>query len=567
LGVSKQTKWVRSLPRKDRLLFLAVIPTFFVATFLYPLSQSGLSGDDIPNSMRSAALQANDLTRWEFIKLSIIQWKNTEGRFFPISTIENVFIFDLIHSVFLYKFLQLFITIALIILAASFVAKLLGSWRSFPLAVFVLLSCLQTRNWYDPTFGFGLLLQSVQIKILFCLYGVINFLQIEKRRAYFYYLGSVLLWVMALLQYEVVVTLIPTLVILVILFPGNNLRKKIAIGLFGVTTAIYIWSISQLRSGVSASAAYTFDSNLETVTLTYLKQLSGGLPFSAIIWSRGAEFPVVALSRLPFFLLLILVATIVLTVIYRSSIAEVTRRSALVLFVIGVNFCLGPAITTAISARWQNEVDWGLPYLSVSFFYTGIAFISISIIIFALKASRGKPGISTILFVLFVGIFALSTVSNHAMLDSNANATKHTREQRDLYETAIREGFFSVVPDNAVVVYPSFDENFWINSYFTEWLGGPTGLIFVKTSEDSRKQCDSNVLFVRCPKTFFLEYMTTNTSVLVLSLSELDSKTYDSHLSFRYFGQHLGVEDLKTICLEPTQNNTKNGVMYSCMAN
>jgi hypothetical protein len=514
--------------------------------------------------MRSAALQREDLKRWEFITLAINQWKTYEGRFFPVSTIENVHIFDFIHSVFLYKFLQLFITIALIILAAAFIAKLLGSWRIFPLAAFVLLSCLQTRNWYDPTLGFALLLQSVQIKILFCLYGAINFLQIEGRRAYIYLFGSVLLWVMALLQYEVVVTLIPTLFILVVLFSGDNLRKKIAGGLFGSITAVYIWSIFQLRAGISTSAAYTVNSDLETVTLTYLKQLSGGVPFSAIIWSRGAESPIVALSRLPFPLLLILVAPIVLSIIFRSSLVEVTNRSTLILFVLGLNFCLGPALTTAVSVRWQNEVAWGLSYLSVSFVYTGIAFIAISTIVFASKTSVRRPAIGSILFGLFVGIFALSAVSNHALLVGNANATKHMRVQRDLYDMAIREGFFSLVPDNSIVVYPSFDENFWINSYFTEWLGGPKGLVFVQGRDDARKQCDSNVLFVRCPKTYYLEYKSTNTSELVLSLSELDSKTYDPHLSHRYFGQHLGVEDLKTICPNPTKNNTKKGKMYSC---
>ena len=562
--MSKQTNWIRSLPRKNNVFFLAVVPTTFVAFFLYPISQSGLSGDDIPNSMRSAVLQTNGWTRWEFIKLAIIQWKNNEGRFFPISTIENVFIFDLIHSVFLYKFLQLFITIALIILAAAFIAKLLGSWRIFPLAIFVTLSCLQTRNWYDPTLGFGLLLQSVQIKILFCLYGVVNFLRIEKRRAYFYFFGSALLWVMALLQYEVVVTLIPTLVIFVFLFPGDNLRKKFASGLFVAITSIYIWSIFQLRAGVSASAAYTINSDLGTVTLTYLKQVSGGIPFSAIIWSRGAESPVAALIRLPFFLGLVLVATIVLSAFFRSSLVEVTNRLTLILFIIGINFCFGPAITTALSVRWQNELAWGLSYLSVSFVYTGIAFISISAIIFILKASRGIPLVGTILFGLFVGIFALSAVSNHALLDINANATKHMREQRDLYDLAIREGFFSLVPDNSVVIYPSFNENFWINGYFTEWLGGPDDLVFVQASEDARKKCNSNLLFVSCPKSFYLEYKSTNTSKLILSLSELDSKTYDSHLSHRFFGQHISVEDLKTICPNPTKNNTKKGKMFSC---
>ena len=562
--MSEQTKWSRSLPHKVHVFLITVVPAFFVATFLYPISQSGLVGDDIPNSMRSAVLQANDWTRWEFIVLGIKQWKANEGRFFPISTIENVYIFDVIHSVFFYKFLQLFITIVLIVLAAALVAKLFGSWKIYPLAVFVLLGCLQTRNWYDPTLGFGLLLQSVQIKILFCLCGVINFLQIEGRKAYFYLFGSVLLWVMALLQYEVVVTLIPTLLILVVIRRGDRLRKGIAGGLFGIITAMYIWSVYQIRMGVSASAAYTVNSEIGTAALTYLKQLSGGVPFSAIIWSRGAESPIVALSRLPFFLLLVLVATIVLSVICRSSIAEVTSSSALVVFIIGVNFCLGPAITTAISVRWQNEVDWGLSYLSVSFFYTGIAFISIAVFIFALKTFGRRPANSFILYGIFVAIFALSAISNYALLDSNVSATKNAREQRDLYELAIRQGFFSLVPDNSVVIYPSFDENFWINSYFTEWLGGPDGLVFVQASEDARKQCDSNVLFVICPKFFSLEYNSTNTSELILSLSELDSKTYNSHLSHRFSRQHLSAEDLKTICPNPTKNNTKNGKIYSC---
>ena len=562
--MSKQTKWSPSLLNKVRAFTLTAIPTFFVASFLYPISQSGLSGDDIPNSMRSAALQANDLTRWEFITLAVKHWKAAEGRFFPISTIENVYMFDVIHSVFLYKYLQLSITIVLIILAAAFISKLLGSWKIFPLAVFVLLSCLQTRNWHDPTLGFGLLLQSVQIKILLCLYSVINFLRIEGRRAYFYLSGSVLLWVTALLQYEVVVTLIPTLLILVVMLRGDSLRKGIASGLFGIITAIYIWSVYQIRMGVSASAAYTVNSEPATVSLTYLKQLSGGVPFSAIIWSRGAESPLVALSRLPFSLLLVLVATIVFSVISSSSLLKVTNRSALILFVVGVNFCFGPAITTALSIRWQNEVDWGLSYLSVSFIYTGFAFVSMSVFVFALKTFGRRPANSVILSGIFVVFFALSATSNHVLLDNNVSATKDIREQRDLYELAVRQGFFSLVPNRSIVVYPSFDENFWITNYFTEWLGGPKEIIFVKTSEDAQKQCDQNILFVRCPKIFSLEYMSTNTSGFILSLYELDKKSYDSHLPHHYFSQQLNSEDLKTICPAPITKYAKNGMTHIC---
>ena len=562
--MGKQVKWFHSFHRKFPRFFIVGLPGLFVATFLYPISQSGLSGDDIPNSMRSAALQANDWTRWEFINLAIKQWKTFEGRFFPVSTIENVYMFDFIHSVHLYKFLQFGITLLLLFLAAAFIAKLLGSWRILPLAVFILLSCLQTRNWYDPTLGFGLLLQSVQIKILFCLYGVVNFLQINGRRAYFYLLGSALLLVMALLQYEVVITLIPSVLFLLVLFQGDGLRKKIAGVLFVAIPAVYTWYVLQLRMGVSSSAAYSINSDLGTVALTYFKQLSGGIPFSAIIWSRGTESPITALSKLTFFLLLLLVVTIVLSLIFRSVLIKVPNRSSLILFVIGVNFCLGPAVTTALSIRWQNEVSWGLSYLSVSFVYTGIAFIFISVLIFALKALRGRTAHSAILFSLFAGIFALSTVSNHALLVSNVNATKYARDQRATYELAIRQGFFSNVPDNSVVVFPSFDENSWVNNYFTAWLGGPKGLTFVKTSEDALKKCDSSILFEPCPKSFYLNYITTNTTEIALSLNEINARTVNSQLSERYFGQHLRSEDLQTTCPELLKVKTKNGTLFSC---
>ncbi len=535
-GVSKKINWLWSLPRKTHVFFFTVVPVFFVATFLYPISQSGLSGDDIPNSMISAALQANDWTRWKFINLAVKQWKTNEGRFFPVSTIENVYIFDFIHSVFLYKFLQLFVTMLLIILAAAFIAKLLGSWRILPLAIFVLVSCLQTRNWYDPTLGFGLLLQSVQIKILFFLYGVINFLQIEARRAYFYLSGSVLLWVMALLQYEVVVTLVPSLLVLLILHRGDYSRKRIVGGLFGAVTAMYLWFVYQLRTGITASSAYTVNTDASVFIHTYLKQLSGGVPFSATIWSRGAGSPFVALSNLPFLHLALLVTTIVLAVIYRSSLSNVTNRSALILLIIGLNFCFGPAITTAFSVRWQDEVAWGLSYLSVSFTYTGIAFISISVMVLALKAWGRRPAIERILVGLFTGFFALSAVSNHALLDSNANATEHAREQRALYETAIRQGFFSIVPDESVVVYPSYDENYWVNNYFTEWLGGPKDLVFVKTLDEARKKCDQDFFLSSCQTTFFLEYISTPEFSVGLSLGKFDALLRSPQSTRQFFG-------------------------------
>ena len=481
--------------RKTKLSLLVFVPTVFATVYLYPIANSGLSGDDIPNSMRSAALQANDWTRWEFIKLSISQWKNNEGRFFTVSTIENVFIFDLIHSVAIFKFLQLFVTVLLLVLAAGFITKVVGSKKLFPLVLFLLLSCVQTRNWYDPTLGFGLLLQSVQIKILACLYALYYSLQGRENRWFWYLGGCAALWVAALLQYEVVITLFPTLVIMIILLPSKRFHKLVALVAIGLPTVIYVLYVIKLRAGIAASAAYSIKPDLGLTSLTYLKQLSGAVPFSAVIWSRGAGSLLVDLSELPLLHLFLLTATVCLAITFRQNLSELSSRRVLLVFIVGLNFVLGPNITTALSSRWQNEVAWGLSYLSISFSYTGVALVAFSVLFVISRWTINRSVLFSTALCLFLAVFSLSAVSNNGLLDDNAKSTGFAREQRDLYELAVKEGFLSQVPNGSVIVYSSFDANSWINDYFTSWLGGPKEIVFSKSGEDLQTKCNPNVLF------------------------------------------------------------------------
>ena len=562
--MNEEVKVSNSYFRKAKLSLLVSVPAVFATVYLYPIANSGFSGDDIPNSMRSAALEANDWTRWEFINLSIIQWKNSEGRFFPVSTIENVFMFDLIHSVAIFNLLQLFITIALLVLAATFIAKVVGSARLFPLALFLLLSCIQTRNWYDPTLGFGLLLQSVQIKILACLCALYYALQGKDNRWLLCLGGSITLWLAALLQYEVVITLFPTLVIMIILLPSNRFHKLVALATVSLPTVIYVLYIIKLRAGITASAAYSIKPDLGLASVTYLKQLSGAIPFSAVIWSRGGGSLLVTLSEVPLLHLFLLTATVCLAVTFRLKLAELSSRRVLLVFIIGLNFVLGPNIPTALSSRWQNEVAWGLSYLSVSFTYTGVALIAFSVLFVISRWTINRSVLSNAAFCLFLAFFSLSAVSNHGLLDDNAKATKFARHQRDLYELAVREGFLSHVPNGSVIVYSSFDENSWINDYFTNWLGGPEKLVFIRSAEDLQTKCNPNVLFERCTRTFRLDYLPTTTSSLVLSLVELDARKRDSQLAQRYFATNLSPLDLLNLCPGPVKEKTKSGSMYFC---
>jgi hypothetical protein len=527
-------------------LLLVTLPIIFTVSFLYPIVLSGLSGDDIPNSMRSAVLRINDWSRWEYIKLAVSQWKTNEGRFFPVSAIENVFMFDLIHSVTLYKVVQLSITVAMLVIAAFVATKITDSPRSFVLMLFVLLSCLQTRNWFDPTLSFGLLLQSVQIKILICICSICFFLN-EQRKGRLWILASgVVFWSLALLQYEVVVTLFPGLVFLIFLRLGSQHDKRIATFALGIPTAIYLTYIFRLRSGVTASSTYTVHTDLAITSITYIKQLSGALPFSAIIWSRGARALQTSVSLLPLLLLFLLAATVVLVVSLRSSLAVVSTRNSFALFIIGLNFLLGPGITTALSLRWQSEVAWGLSYLSVSFAYTGFAFVSVSTLCLVAKLVKPQSLTYKLGLSFFCLFFSSAAISNHVLLRDNVSASQGSKKQRDSYELAVKSGFLAQIPDSSIVVHSSYSENSWVNSYFTEWLNGPKGLVFVSSQEEASSICKPELPFKRCPIIFHLEYLSPHHLVPALSLKVLDSNQNVFAPSF--YGGELLNKDLQELC-------------------
>jgi hypothetical protein len=351
---------------------------------------------------------------------------------------------------------------------------------------------------------------------------------------------------------------------MIILLPSNRFHKLVALAAVGLPTVVYVLYIIKLRAGVAASAAYSIKPDFGLTSFTYLKQLSGAIPFSAVIWSRGGGSLLVALSEVPLLHLFLLTATVCLAVSFRQKLAELSSRRVLLVFIIGLNFVLGPNITTALSSRWQNEVAWGLSYLSVSFTYTGVALIAFSVLFLISRWMINRSVLFNTALGLFLAIFSLSAVSNNGLLDDNAKATGFARQQRDLYELAVKEGFLSQVPNRSVIIYSSFDENSWVNDYFTNWLGGPKEIVFIKSADNLQTKCNPNVLFERCAKAFQLEYLPTTTSSLVLSLTQIDNKVNHPHLSVRYFAHRLSSLDRQTLCPSAIRENTEQGTMFSC---
>jgi hypothetical protein len=480
-----------------------------------PILRSALQGDDIPNSMRSASLSFTSETRWAFIGRSIREWLTNQGRFFPVSAIENVFLFSTVHSVALYKVIQLIFVVLVLVCVGILISRVMGQGTMFPLAVVITAACVQTRNWYDPTFGFGLLLQSVSIKVLGSAFLLFKACSGSRRARWI--LASVSIWILALLQYEVVITLLPTIVIVAIVASDQPYLRRVLFCLPHIVVSVLVVCASQImRTGKIPAPAYSIDTAPKQFFLTYAKQLSGSLPLGPNIFGIGSPF---GEDQILTWTLVAFLALGVLTVAVTRRLGRkggVNKRLSLAIFLIGLNFVLGPGIPTSLSVRWQQELGWGYAYLPVFLQYLGVGMV-LTACLGLLASMRGARYLTSaaLAIVLLAGF-------NHAnLLQENVNLQQAGRVARDLYELAVREGLYHGVPDESVVRTPFADPNGWVNSYFTEWLGGPKGLAFVRDQNEELTLCGAGTCTARRIYSLQARELTAHSQMLLLFDQEL----------------------------------------------
>lgn len=455
---------------------------------LWPITSSALHGDDIPNSMRSAVLKFTGESRWQHISSAVGQWLQNEGRFFPISAIENVYLFSTVHSVAVYKFVQWMTLICLVLVMTWFVRLLSGSNGVLPVIAFGVVAALQTRNWYDPTFGFGLLLQSVALKVF--LSAIFLHYWITGRRCLFWGALSLILWTTALLQYEVVITLLPILGVVALMSSTKRISRRFVVVMPHLVISVIYLVISQLlRDGKAVSPAYATNTDLHTVVPTYARQLSASVPFSAHLWNVTPATVIGATSVVALAIFGSLGVLATKTLSCDAEINSSRDHGIIGLFAIGINLIVGPGLPTSLSLRWQAELSWGLGYLPVFLQYLGVALVIVAVILW-LRTRTQLVVVLRCILTLVVALCAISATANRTLLIENVRAQEPARWSREFYEASVRMGFFDQVADGSIIESSVSDPNSWISNYFTLWLGGPNNLTFVKSGEDRKSLCE-----------------------------------------------------------------------------
>lgn len=446
--------------------------------------------------MRSAVLQYTNESPMAYVWRMAEVWRKSEGRFFPVSAIENVYMFHLIHDRVTFKILQM-ISVLSVALLASLVMRGFGLsrlWQIFtPIVVLIV---IQVQMWFDATMGFGLLLQSVMIKFLFVTWLVTKMCQTKDSRvATACWLLTFVTWTLAVFQYEVVVFVWPVLVFAVALLPASRLRRLTAVGATAIPTAISVVTALVLRSGVTASDGYTISLFTTGFWRAFAQQLVAAIPLSSIVFLNQSGWSTRSwvVSALVFSAIVIGMSRLY------QQVANRHRRSTLIVISFGLGLAIFPAVPVAMSLRWQNQLSWGHGYLAVFIQYVGVAFLLVGLIAVLIQATCAKGVASRYICTGVVALVLAGIGGSHAAgIESVVNGVEPITWRRELFEEAVRDGFFDEVPPNASIISASYNPNGWFSPWYYAWLGGNRSHLLSGTTNGMVASCTEAVNEGRC---------------------------------------------------------------------
>ena len=480
-------------------LLLAIIAGFAI---LWPVLSTPFYADDIFNSQHSAHIAASDQSVWSYSASGVRQWMDNEGRFFPVSSIEGVFLFDTVHDRGLYKVIQVATTFIAAALLAVFIAVLTRDRRLGLLALFLTIPGFQLRYWYDPIHSFGLLLPSLTIKIFGSLLLVLIGLRAtHHRRAFGLFVAGGLVWTAALLQYEVAFVVCPV-VFAVLWHERTSGRRRLWTAGTAILLPTFLLAnyIATLRSSANPSPGYTTNWALEDLLPTAFYQLVGAVPGSAALFAGGVPGLFDLLLDIRLVGLIAAIAGGTGVAILLPMLRLPATSTAVALLAIGTAVFVFPAVPIASSLRWQSELGWGIAYLPAFAQSLGLVVLVLGagcliITVVSRSVGLGLIHLPPVGIRFTVRIIAGLSIALPLLVVGNGNQwvadqLAGLRHQQETTDAAISNGFFNLAGEGSTVVASvSPGGNEYINAAYVTWRGGPADLTVLREMPTTTEPC------------------------------------------------------------------------------
>lgn len=443
---------------KYRTVFMFLLMLAFYIIAFWPVLRSGYMNDDLHNYNLYGLTLIQDTTVLKSTIKSIIR---TSGRSDLFSSCIYIF-FYIVKDLVAYKLVIVISTFINGLVLGKIIYLLSESERLYWLnmllfPVTISLDC----SFFNSMYGFHILLQSVFLVSMLGVLNYIKYMQTEKKA---YQVISCVFLFFALGIYEVSYVLCG-LYFIIALF----MRKKLFKAIKSIIPQIcvgYIWLAYTMYLRSKANIIYggiNVGSNSKKFIGGFFRQLSGtSCFFNNVLTLRNtndeqlSDIFEVWLLR---YIAVILIAIICFLLIFSNRINYKDERSDgnlykysysnMLLFVLGIWIIIGPTILMALSARWQNDVQWGKGYLPAYVSCHGVT-LCISLFLNWIGCHLNKKK----LFISVIGILTAITVfPNQIAADISVNYVGNSAYTGDKLITGAKStGIFDILSDDEIIV-------------------------------------------------------------------------------------------------------------------
>jgi hypothetical protein len=460
--------------------------------------KTGYISDDIFSSLKPGQLllAKSNVAAWT---LENVRSSMQEGRFYPLHWLPFNGVFCLIQEVIYYKIYIILMVIGNLLIFILFLKKLSGDNAFACLAGCLTLMLIQLRAYHDPILSFFGLLQWLLAGVLLSLLALDMYL--ARHRGVWLAL-SVLLYLGCLLLYEASYPLF-LLHGLLIWRRRPEFRSWLrTVWPFAKVTAFCVFMSALLRwlhpvdysVGTNSTARYQMNIAPVPVVTTVLRQTSGALPLSYFLVDPAGLFASVKrpralvhwVGRWDVSAVIITALLICLVSLSRepetaTEADEHPRRPDWTLTtLLGLLLAFLPAVSIALTRRYQNEIGIGKAYVPVYLQYFGIGLLLASAIRFL--TTPGWPCFrvarwSKLVIALAVGITtgmtyrANSRTADSLVAPPGARAFNPTsaamggtwHHHRLNLQAALHAGLLEAVPEHSTL-YLANEYPFWYDA-------------------------------------------------------------------------------------------------------
>ncbi len=439
---------------------------------LSPLLDSGYYWDDAVNATAYLYEKQDGLPLIR--NLLIFMRKYIELGRINILSCYYYFLF-MIENVAIYKAVIIGLVCSNVLLLGN-VAREAGASRRLSLLAMLLIPVLiQFRAYQDPVTGFYGLMQIILLELLLTVRFLLRHLRTGRKK---HLILSLLPFTAGLLTYEVCFPFI-LMIPLIVLAETRSLKKAVRLSIpYAAIVTVCLGMIFFVRTHYAQGTTYAgvaFSLNPELILKTYAYQLFAALPLS--FYAAGKQLAIMGTTylaadalqytlpgflkalSLPDFFILGLTALAIVRIAGKGQTEDKTPPR-LTLIALGFSFWLLPAVTIAVSQRYQGQLYPGLGYLPVYLEYFGVSLLLVGLG----SALRAKlPAEKSRLFSLLAAFalllsMALNLQNNRKLVELLNREFLYPRQPG---ERALQSGLLAFLPEKSTLIFANPGRYIW----------------------------------------------------------------------------------------------------------